>query len=389
MAKRRGKRGKPLSKEGVQKESNTVALRDTKEIIVLTGARGAGKSTGLARYCRPSELHKMVVIDTEGSMSDILARNKRMGVSFGRYIQAYERWKPNEDILNRIAAGNLPWSANVRSQHSKTKIRGALLDYWDWFRETLDKVLDNGYEYLAIDTIEPIEAAMTAWAEKNPKLSGWTGKTAFGGLEVEAIRPLYDMLLDGIRRRGIHTILLSTHIGPQWMNKEMVPGKVKMNGRLKILSQFSTFMGWVLPHVGNPKDEPACAVLKCRWGDESIDKVADEWADQRPSLPERIPVFNWKNVRAYRDGEIEWSPINPAPGEKLSQAEREMIEPTLYRDAQMELMILGAERDKVVSEQEQLLSSTASATLFADSDNGEKKMSPRQRRLAKQKESGG
>ena len=61
-----------------------------------------------------------------------------------------------------------------------------------------------------------------------------------------------------------------------------------------------------------------------------------------------------------------------------------MIEPTLYNEAQMKLMILGAEEDKAKLEQEQLLSSTASATLFADNDNGEKRLSPRLARLARQ-----
>ncbi len=382
MSKRKGRKRKSLSQDQIRTSSEAIALKDSKEIIVITGPRGSGKSTALARYCKPSELHKMVVIDTEGRMPEILRRNQKAGYSFGRYVQAYERWKPDRDILNSIAEGNLPWSPNVNSKHSRNKIRGALLDYWDWFKETLDNVLTNGCEYLAIDTIEPIEAAMTAWAEKNPKDSGWTGKTAYGGLEVEAVRPLYDMLLDGIRRRGIHTILLSSHIAPQWMKKEMVPGKVKMNGRLKILSQFSTFMGWMLPHVGNPKDEPACAVLKCRWGDETVDKENDEWEDQRPSLPERIPLFNWKTVRAYRDGSISFDMINPIPGERLTKAEAEMIEPTMYNDAQMKLMILGAEERR---EDRNELINMFNGNLFAVSEV-ENKLSPREKRLARQKE---
>ena len=320
----------------------------------------------------------MVMIDTEGSQSDILRRNEQMQVSFGRYVQAYERFKLDSDMLESMAKGKLPWVSESGDRRKKVKI--ALVDYYLWFIEMLDDVLNNGYSFLAIDPIGPIEAGMTAWAEAFPEKSGWTGKTAFGGLEVEAVRPLYENLLEAISRRNIGTILLSSHVSQMWLNKAPVPGKVKPGGRLKVLSRLSTFMGWLLPHVGNEGDAPACAVLKCRWGSESIS--GDEWSEQRSALPERIPVFNWANVRAYRDGTISFDAASPLKGEVLSIAEREMIEPMMLSDAQMKLMIVGAEGDR--QDRDELLN-MSNGDLFAVSEV-ENKLSPREKRLAREKE---
>lgn len=93
-----------------------------KKIIVITGPRGSGKSTALARYAKPSELSKMVVVDTEDSMSDLIESNRKLGVSFGAYLRAYERFKADNDMLSAIAQNKLPW---VSSQQ-----KSALADYY-------------------------------------------------------------------------------------------------------------------------------------------------------------------------------------------------------------------------------------------------------------------
>lgn len=302
-----------------------------KKIIVITGPRGSGKSTALARYAKPSELSKMVVVDTEDSMSDLIESNSRLGLQFGSYLRAYERFKADNDMLSAIAQNKLPW---VSSQQ-----KSALADYYQWFVKALDETLKSkSYKYLAIDTIEPIEAAMTAWAESNRQLSGWSGNRSYGKLEVEAVRPLYENLLEAIARRGIETILLSSHLRRVWENDKPVLNKTQPGGRLAILSRLSSMMFWLVPS-DNPDGAPAAIVLKARKGSESVEN--DSWIIRRP-LPRRIPHFTWADVAQY---EVQGCDLaHPATGETLSNSEMEMISEFLTDD-QMRLMVLGAEME--------------------------------------------
>ncbi len=303
----------------------------TKHIIVITGPRGSGKSTALARYPKPSELSKMLVVDTEGSMSDIVESNKRLNLSFGAYIQAYERFPVSADMLNLIAQDKLPWVSPEQ--------KSALVQYYHWFTNALSKTLEQGkFKYLAIDTVEPIEAAMTAWAETEKQKSGWSGSRAYGRLEVEAVRPLYENLLEAISRRGVETILLSSHLKRVWENDKPILNKVQPGGRLVVLSRLSSMMFWLVPS-DNADGAPAAIVLKARKGKESVDN--DSWVITRP-LPRRIPHFTWGDVARYeRDG---CDLAHPAKGESLTDDEREMISEFLT-DEQMRLMVLGAEME--------------------------------------------
>jgi energy-coupling factor transporter ATP-binding protein EcfA2 len=302
---------------------------EMKKIYVLTGARGSGKSTALARFPKPSDLGKMLVIDTEDSMSDIIESNHRMKVEFGEYIRAYERFKMNDDLLELIAKGKLPWA----SQQQKS----ALVGYYEWFvKELDDKLKKDSFRYLAIDTIEPIEAAMTAWAETNKSQSGWSGSRAYGRLETEAVRPLYENLLEAISRRGVETILMSSHLKRVWENDKPILNKLQPGGRITVLSRLSSMMLWLV-QSDNPDGAPAAIVLKARKAKESVEN--GDWSISRP-LPQRIPHFTWKDVRSYEANGCDLA--RPAPGETLSDNERAMISEFLT-DEQMRLMVLGAE----------------------------------------------
>lgn len=307
-----------------------------KKVYVVTGPKGSGKSTAVANFAPPikEEYAKLLVVDNEDSMNDIVEENARLGVEF-KLLRAYERFKIDDDMLSRIAQGKLPWVSG--------KEKNALIDYWLWFTHTLDETLKAWqFKYIGIDTVEPVEAAMTAWAEHNKQASGWSGIRAYGRLEVEAVRPLYTMLFEAAARRGVEAIILSSHLKPVW---EELPGgkvrkvlnKVQVGGRMALLSQISNEMFWLVPNVGNPDGAPAALVLKARRGIRSI--VDGRWVDRRV-LPQRVPHFTWDDVRAY-DGQPA-NLVQPALGETPTVEEREMMS-EFMTDEQMRLMVLGAE----------------------------------------------
>jgi len=303
-----------------------------KRVIVVTGAKGSGKSTALATYPPATEeaMAATVVVDTEDSMNDIYEQYSAAKMPF-TLLRAYDRFKADDDLLKAIAAGKLPWVNNAKQ-------KSALVGYYEWFVKTLDETLSKGkYKYLIIDTIEPIEAAMTAWAETNKNLSGWSGTKAYGRLETEAVRPLYENLLEAFTQRGIETILMSSHIKRVWEDDKPILNKVQPGGRMAVLSRLSSMMFWVVQSADSIYGEPAAIVLKARMG--LMEAVNGRWQPRRV-LPRRIPHFNWSAVDAYIAHPADLT--NPAPGEIMTSEEREMVSEMLT-DEQMRLMVVGAE----------------------------------------------
>lgn len=296
-----------------------------KQLIVITGSKGAGKSTAAATIAPPKEAAQMFVIDTENSMSDIVDQ-----VKFGRYVRAYERFKLDANMMSNIAGGKLPWVSEAQ--------RSTLVDYYQWFVKMLDKDLTaNKYKYLVIDTAEPIEASFAAAVEANNKQFGWSGSKAYGRLETEGVRPLYEHMLEAIFARGVETIVLTTHLRRMWEDNTPIPNAVKPGGRLAVLTRLSTLMLWLVPNVGNSDGAPAALVLKARMGKMVATDAG--WQTQR-ILPQRIPHFSWMDVNRYRQTPADLS--NPAPGELPTDAEQSMISEMLT-DEQLKLMVVGAE----------------------------------------------
>lgn len=329
----------------------------TKRIWMVGGPKGSGKSTAVARFARPSEISKMIVIDTEDSMNAINAHNEELGVSFGKYINMYERLgKDGKDLLAQITAAaqggkKMPWV--------NEKQKGALSDYYLYYLMQMDQALKEKnvdgtpkYTILGIDTIEPIEAARDAWVDSNKSSLGWDGTTNRGAREVQAVRPLYESELESFSKRGIKDIVISSHLKAIWegegKNTRRVLNKVQMGGRLAIFSKLTVAMFWLFPSVGNEDGAPAAAVLKFRTDNSSINEEEDEWNNFR-AMPQRIPHFSWRDVRRYmREG---CNHKNPAPGETLTKSEQETISEFL-NDDQMRLMVLGAEKDLELTRQE-------------------------------------
>lgn len=295
------------------------------ELIVVTGSKGSGKTIAAATFAPPSEADKVFAIDTENSMSDVINY-----IKFGKYIKAYQRFNLDPSMLTDVANGKLPWVTE--------KQRGQLVQYYQWFVEMLDKELTPGkFKYLVIDTIEPIEAAMTGAVQANGKQFGWDGNKAFGKLEVDGIRPLYEGILTAVYARGVEHIILTSHLHQPWDGDKPIANKVKPGGRLTLLTRLSTLMLWMVPNVGNEDGAPAALVLKARMG--KMTPTPNGWQTRR-ILPQRIPHFSWIDINAYKEQPANF--INPAPGEVPTPSEQDMISEMLTNE-QMKLMVMGAE----------------------------------------------
>ena len=296
--------------------------------IVITGARGVGKTLLAATYAPPGQEGKVFWHDSERSASRVIQQFEEMETSFGHYRNLTSRFDdlPEEkDLLSRIATGSLPWVTS--------KQKAALADYYEYVTGDLNRNMGKG-EYLVYvhDTIETLEAGMAAWVEMDKRRAGWT-RDSHGRMWTEAYYPLYEHLIESLYSRGVQTVILCSHLKTPWEQNQPVPNAVKPAGK-KILFRLSSLMLWLVK--GNPA--PAGLVLKERLG--KLHAVDGEWKIRR-MLPERIPVCTWEEIGRYlREGcNLE----NPGPGEKMTVDEERMIS-DLLTDRQMDLMILTAKQ---------------------------------------------
>lgn len=305
----------------------------SKNIYVFTGPRGVGKTTAVCTFPKADEVSRTLVVDTEDSTSDIVRDYALQGLQFGCILRGYDRFKPDKKMLANIAKGELPWAG-------KSGAKSELVGYYEWLLQSLDSELEHGkFTNVVFDTIEPVEAAMQAAIEANPKAFGWSGSRAYGRLEVEGVRPLYDNLFEAIHARGVQNILITTHIKPVWMGDQPVLNKVKPGGRLNILARLSTMMIWLVMDGSNPDGAPAGLVIKGRQGLSAV--AEDGYIDRRRVLPRRIPHFSWRDVNRYMTHPADFT--HPADGEVPSADEEQMMSEFLT-NAQMGLMQLAYER---------------------------------------------
>lgn len=312
------------------------SLDHSNQLIVITGARGGGKTNLAATFNPPSTVGEVYWHDSENSANNVLANLKMNGLSFGNYVSLRDRFgdslPKDEDLLARINMGQLPW-VDIRT-------RNALVDYWDFVIKDLDKNLTNKYSVYVHDTIELLEASMAAWVETNKSKSGVTS-TAYGKLWSEGVFPLYGNFLAGIHARGVRTIIFTSHLKTPWEGNRPVVGKVIPSGK-KILYFLSRLMLWLVRDSDNASGAPAGLVIKERLGNIGIDKKNDTWNIRR-MLPRRIPTCTWDRIREYLVTGCDL--INPAPGESLSVEEESLLAEFAVSDKALELMILDAKKE--------------------------------------------
>ena len=310
------------------------------ELIVVTGARGTGKSRLAATYLPPNELDKVYVHDSEKSMNQIRKKLAESGLDFGRYVDLEGRFSDlpsDDDLLDRINTGRLPWTTDTE--------RAGMVGYYKYIAEDLSRnLMPEKYDLYIHDTLEKLESGMVAWVDENQKAAGARGgarSSPFGQFWWGAYYPLYQQFLAAIWARGVETIIFCSHLKSPWEGGKPIPGKVAPSGK-NILYQLSSLFIWLVHEPMNADGAPAGLVLKERMGDLHPDESSlDGWGGSR-MLPRRIPHCTWADVRRYmRDG---CDLANPAPGEVMSDEEREMSS-ELLSTAQMKLMQLDAQAE--------------------------------------------
>lgn len=307
---------------------------DSKQIYFLTGGKGSGKTTGAFSFLRKADYSRTFYVDTEDSASDILRGNEQLGLKIGKYVRAYERIPKDVDIIGQLSQGKVPWVTE--------KEKGALIQFYNWFIATLNSELTNNrYDTFILDTTEPLEAAITAYVEESKQKVGWSGQRAYGRMETEGVRPMLDNLFEGIHRRGVKRIILTSHTKSVWADNKPILNKVEPGGRLAVWTRVSTCMFWLVPNFENEDGAPAALVLKGRFEKRELDKDTG-FVKPRRILPQRMPRFSYYDMLEY-----EKRPANlkdPQPNELPTPEEREMMSEFL-NDAQMRLMVLGAETE--------------------------------------------
>lgn len=308
-------------------------------VIVITGAKGVGKTVLASTYARPSEVGLVYYDDSERSANRIVQSMAKEDLAFGYYGDLSNRFSdlPSDaDLLTQISKGKLPWLNKEE--------KGALCGYYEYIRDTLDKNLELGkYKVYVMDTLEKFEAGMAAWVENRVDQWGYRSlrdAMKFGRFWSDCVYSLYEQFFAAVFARGVETIILCSHLGTPWRDKKPVPGKVNPHGK-PLLRRLSSIMIWLVSDSSNADGAPAGLILKERTGKMEVDLKNDRWLP-RTMLPRRIPHCTWDDVRRYLTDGCDLS--KPAKGEVMSSFERDMIS-ELLTDKQMELMVLDAKNE--------------------------------------------
>lgn len=311
-------------------------------VVVVTGARGTGKTLFASTYLPPGEEELVFYHDSERSSNRVVQSLEAMGTKFGYYGDLQTRFKDlpsDDDLLHRLSRGNIPWV-------DKDEL-SALRGYYEYVLDDLDKNLTQGkYKVYIHDTLEKLEAGMAAWAEDNIKKFGFQSvreARRHGKIWSQVIYPLYEQIITAVFSRGVEVIFFCSHLRTPWEGNKPVPGKVEPSGK-PLLRKLSSFMLWLVNERTNADGAPAGLVLKERLGELTV--VDNKWQIRR-MIPARIPHCTWEDIKGYLETGCDLA--NPAPGEIMSQAEREMIS-ELLTDKQMALMVAGAETERLTKE---------------------------------------
>lgn len=307
-----------------------------RSLIVITGAKGVGKTIMAYTVAPPSRVNRVFVHDAENSGNRFVQQLKAKGREFGHYLNLDDKWTqalPNDkDLLARIMRDDLPWVSRGE--------RDSMVDYYRAVLEDIDKNLEpNKFDVYIHDTNQRFEAGMAAFVEANRDKTGWKRK-AYGEMWWKGVYPLYRAFLNALYQRGVKVVIFTTHLHTPWVDNKPVVGAVEPRGK-SVLYQLSQLHIWLVNDARNANGEPAGLVFKERLGNVGIDTENDTW-DIKKCLPPRIPTCTWKNIEGYLKNGLDMSHLTER--EQLSSSEQRMLSTTLD-DMQMQLMILQTQKE--------------------------------------------
>lgn len=314
--------GKPFAPAIFGFEGESMTLK----IVVLTGGRGAGKTTTAATIGGKDGEKNTVIFDFEDSTSSVA------DWFAGTVINAHERFAsagidPRNIIASVVSGREMPYAKN----------KNHLADVWWWFLGKLSK-LPTGTKIVVVDTWEPLETALNAAIEARPEAFGWSRSTVYGRKATEGFRPAVASLRSMLEAIGVEILVLNTHVKQAWVNDKVVPNKVKPAGNENFISIYSSMWFWM---VKDANGTPAALVLKGRKERREYDD--EGFAHVFSILPRRIPApFSWAKVAKYAERPADLS--NPEPGEMPTDEEMAMMSQMLT-SAQMALMVSSAQKE--------------------------------------------
>lgn len=303
-------------------------------LIVVTGAKGVGKTWLAYTVAPPSSVDRVYIHDAENSGNRFVQQLAERDLAFGYYLNLDDRWTEalpnNADLLERLSKEELPW-ANRREKDS-------MISYYKFVLDDVKRNLEPGkFDVYVHDTVSRFEAGMAAWVESNRRKSGWA-KKAYGEMWRKGVYPLYRGFLRALHQRGVKVVVLTTHLRTPWVDNKPVVGSVEPKGK-SILYQLSQLHLWLVQEPANADGAPAGLVIKERLGNVGVE--ADTWQARR-CLPRRIPHCTWNDIRGYLENPADLA--NPDEREVPTSEEQRMMSDMLT-DAQMKLMILQTEKE--------------------------------------------
>ncbi len=296
------------------------------KIVVLTGGRGAGKTTTAATIGGKDDEKNTVIFDFEDSTSSV------SDWFAGTIINAHERFAnagvdPRKIIASVVTGKAMPYATN----------KNHLADVWWWFLDKLSK-LPPTTKVVVVDTWEPLETALNAAIEARPEAFGWSKSTVYGRKATEGFRPAVASLRSMLEAIGVEILVLNTHVKQAWVNDKVVPNKVKPAGNENFISIYSSLWFWM---VKDSTGTPAALVLKGRKERREYDD--NGFAHVFSILPRRIPApFSWAKFASYTNRPADLD--NPEPGEMPTDEEMAMMSQMLT-SAQMQLMVSSVQKD--------------------------------------------
>lgn len=260
------------------------------EVVVVTGAPGAGKTT---------------FAQTTGAVPQ-----RTVIVDFEKSAVADAQMLPFKYL-------------DVQAELSRLHPNGyGLLQLYSFVVSYLDNLPPGEQDVIVLDNASPLEDAIAAYVEAHPEPFGFSPKQfqLMSGLKWGAVKNLYAQLLTRWVSKA-KMIFVIVHLRDKFINnvpvKDPITQQIMQEPKGKdTLEQLASLFLWLEPGLGGV---PAARVLKSRIAKKVWKDTPNPHLEVIPVLPERLPVCTWAAIRDYMRNPADR--LNPKPEERVSQRE--------------------------------------------------------------------